>query len=155
MSINKVTLLGHLTLDPEMKDTATGNLGCLLNLATDESWSDKSGEKKARTEFHRVMVWGKLAESCGLYLKKGERALIEGSIHTRTWEDKGVKKYITEIVASAVYFMGNNAKTEKDAMETREAYQDNSKQAFQANSKTANKFQAKPQANYKPQQNRY
>lgn len=147
MSINKVTLLGHLTLDPEMKDAANGNLGCLLSLATDESWTDKSGEKKVKTEFHRVMVWGKLAESCGLYLKKGERALIEGSIHTRNWEDKGVKKYITEIVASAVYFMSNTDKTAKDALQTKEAYQ--------ANAKPANKFQQKPQANFKAQQNRY
>ena len=147
MSINKVTLLGHLTVDPEMKDAANGSLGCLLNLATDESWSDKSGEKKTKTEFHRVTAWGKLAESCGLYLKKGERALIEGSIRTRTWDDKGVKKYITEIVASEIYFMGNSEKTQKDAMETRATYQDNLK--------TANKFQPKPKPNYKPQQNRY
>lgn len=147
MSLNKVTLLGNLTLDPEMKDASTGKLGCLLTLATDESWTDKSGKKQERTEYHRVIVWGKLAESCGLYLKKGERALIEGAIHTRSWEDKGVKKYITEIVASGVYFMGNTAKTEKDAMETRATYQ--------TNSKPATKFQPKPPSGYKSQQNRY
>lgn len=155
MSINKVTLLGNLTQDPEMKDASNGNLGCLLNLATNEVRTDKSGEKKEKTEFHRVMVWGKLAENCGLYLKKGERALIEGSIQTRQWEDKGVKKYITEIVASAVHFMGNSAKTEKDAMQTKQASQANSQREVSINSKPVTRYQPKEGVKFTPRPRSY
>lgn len=155
MSINKVTILGNLTQDPEMKDASTGSLGCLLNLATNEIKTDKAGEKKEKTEFHRVMVWGKNAEACGLYLKKGQRALIEGSIHTRQWEDKGVKKYITEIVANSVYFMGNSDKTEADAVVTKTNYQEKSKQPFQANTKAPATYQSKPRESYQAKPNRY
>ena len=116
---------------------------------------EKTGEKKEKTEFHRVMAWGKLAENCGLYLKKGERALIEGSIQTRVWEDKGVKKYITEIVATAVHFMGNTAKTETDALQTRQTSQTSSKHDVQINSKPVQRYQPKAPVKFTPRPRSY
>ncbi len=110
MSVNKVIILGRLGQDPEMKYTPGGMAVCNFSLATSESWSDKSGQKQERTEWHRVVVWGKIAELCNQYLKKGRQAYIEGSLQTRSWDDKnGQKRYTTEIVAKTVQFIGGQA----------------------------------------------
>lgn len=108
MSVNKVILLGRLGQDPELKYTPGGAAVCTLSLATSESWSDKnSGQKQERTEWHRVVVWGKLAELCNQYLAKGRQAYVEGRLQTRAWDDKdGNKRYTTEINASTVQFIG-------------------------------------------------
>lgn len=107
MSVNKVIILGRLGKDPELKYTPTGMAVCNLTLATSESWADKSGQKQERTEWHRVVVWGKLAELCNQYLTKGRQAFIEGALQTRSWDDKnGQKQYMTEIVAKTVQFIG-------------------------------------------------
>lgn len=104
--INKVILIGRLGQDPEMKAVGQGATVTRLNVATSENWVDKSGQKQERTEWHRITVWGKLAEICGKYLSKGRQVYIEGKLQTRSWEDNGQKKYATEIVAQTVQFLG-------------------------------------------------
>jgi single-strand DNA-binding protein len=99
--INKVILVGRLGKDPEIRSTPQGMSVAKFSLATDERFTDRSGEKQERTEWHNIVVWGKLAEICGQYLRKGKLVYIEGSIRTDSWDDKetGQKKYRTEIVA--------------------------------------------------------
>ncbi|HXH31436.1 MAG TPA: single-stranded DNA-binding protein [Bacteriovoracaceae bacterium] len=107
MSVNKVILLGRLGQDPELKYTPGGSAVCNFSLATTESWTDKQGQKQEKTEWHRVVVWGKLAELCNQYLAKGRQAFLEGRLQTRSWDDKdGNKKYTTEILANSVQFIG-------------------------------------------------
>lgn len=115
MSVNKVILLGRLGQDPELKYTPGGAPVCNFSLATTESWTDKSGQKQEKTEWHRVVVWGKLAELCNQYLAKGRQAFLEGRLQTRSWDDKdGNKRYTTEILASTVQFIGGaSANTER------------------------------------------
>lgn len=97
--VNKVILVGTLGQDPEVKYLTNGNAVCNLSLATSEQWKDKqSGEKKEKTEWHRVVIFGKLAEITGEYARKGSQIYIEGKLQTREWEKDGVKRYTTEIV---------------------------------------------------------
>jgi len=97
-SVNKVILLGNLGRDPEVRFTQGGTAVANLNLATNEVWNDKSGQRQERTEWHRVVVWGKQAEIARDYLTKGRQIFVEGSLQTRQWEDKdGQKRYTTEI----------------------------------------------------------
>jgi len=110
MSVNKVIILGRLGQDPELKYTPGGAPVCNFSLATTEAWTDKSGQKQEKTEWHRVVVWGKLAELCNQYLAKGRQAFVEGRLQTRSWDDKdGNKRYTTEINASTVQFIGGQA----------------------------------------------
>ena len=110
MSVNKVIIVGRLGQDPELKYTPSGSAVCNFSVATSETWADKSGQKQERTEWHRVVVWGKLGELCNQYLAKGRQAYVEGSLRTRSWEDKsGQKKFTTEIMASSVQFLGAGA----------------------------------------------
>lgn len=107
MSINKVILVGRLGQDPELKYTPSGMAVCNFSIATSENWTDKSGQKQERTEWHRIVVWGKLAEISGKYLAKGRQAYVEGQLQTRSWEAQdGQKRYTTEIVAKNVQFLG-------------------------------------------------
>ncbi|MCH7675563.1 single-stranded DNA-binding protein [candidate division KSB1 bacterium] len=99
-SVNKVILIGNLGSDPELKYTPSGAAVTNFNVATNEVWNDKDGNKQERTEWHRVVLWRKLAEIAGEYLKKGSKIYLEGRLQTRSWEDKdGVKRYTTEVVA--------------------------------------------------------
>ena len=108
--VNKVIILGRLGQDPELKYTPSGAAVCNFSVATSESWADKSGQKQEKTEWHRVVVWGKLGELCNQYLAKGRQAFVEGSLQTRSWEGKdGSKRYTTEIVARNVQFIGGQA----------------------------------------------
>ena len=108
--INKVILVGNLGADPEMRHTGGGTAVTTLNLATSESWTDKqSGEKQERTEWHRVKMFGRLAEIAGDYLKKGRQVYIEGSLRTDKYTDKaGVERYSTDIIASEMQMLGGN-----------------------------------------------
>jgi single-strand DNA-binding protein len=91
-----------------MRYTPSGQGVCELRLATSESWNDKSGQRQERTEWHRIVVWGKRAEVCSKYLAKGRQVFVEGRIQTRSWDDKdGNKRYMTEIIASDVQFLGS------------------------------------------------
>ncbi|RJQ68239.1 MAG: single-stranded DNA-binding protein [Desulfobacteraceae bacterium] len=106
--VNKVILVGHLGQDPEIRYMADGTAVANFNLATSESWKDKqSGEKKERTEWHRVVAWRGLGEICGKYLSKGRQVYIEGKLQTRSWEKDGITRYTTEIVATDVQFIGS------------------------------------------------
>ena len=101
MSANKVILVGRLGRDPETRFTGSGQAVCNFSIATDESYKDKSGERQKRTEWHKIVVWGKQAEIAQQYLKKGSLIFVEGRIQSREWEDKeGQKKTALEIVAS-------------------------------------------------------
>lgn len=99
--VNKATLIGRLGRDPEVRYTQDGTMVTNFTMATDETYKDKNGEKVQKTEWHRIVTFGKLAEICGNYLVKGKLIFIEGKIQTRAWEDKeGVKRNTTEIVAN-------------------------------------------------------
>ena len=104
--VNKVILIGNLGRDPEMKYTSSGTPVCKLSLATTRSWTNKSGERTEETEWHRVTVWGKTAEHCNNYLAKGRSCYVEGRLRTASYEQDGVKKWSTEIVAETVQFLG-------------------------------------------------
>lgn len=100
MSLNKVQLIGNLTRDPEMRQIPGGQVVTSFGLATNLSWTDQSGQRQDKPEFHNIVAWRKLGEICGQYLKKGSKCYIEGRIQTRSWEaDDGSKRYRTEIVA--------------------------------------------------------
>jgi single-strand DNA-binding protein len=105
--VNKVILVGNLGADPEVRFTPGGQAVANFRIATSESWTDKNQQKQERTEWHRIVVWGKLAELCGEYLAKGRQCYVEGRLQTREWNDKeGKKNYTTEVVASSVVFLG-------------------------------------------------
>ena len=107
MSVNKVLLIGRLGNNPEIRFTNNSTAVANFNLATSENWNDKSGQRQERTEWHRIVVWGKLAELCEKYLSKGRQCFVEGRLQTRSWDDKdGNKRYTTEIVATTIQFLG-------------------------------------------------
>ena len=107
-SVNKVILLGNLGRDPETRYTTGGDAVCNLSIATSEQWKDKNGEKQERTEWHRVVLFGRQAEIAGEYLKKGRSVYIEGRLQTRKYTDKdGVEKYSTEIVGDRMQLLGS------------------------------------------------
>jgi single-strand DNA-binding protein len=109
--VNKVILVGRLGADPDMRYTPSGQGVCEMRLATSESWNDKNGQRQERTEWHRIVVWGKRAEICSKYLAKGRQVYIEGRIQTRSYDDKdGNKRYITEIIANDVQFLGGGGR---------------------------------------------
>ena len=104
--VNKVILIGNLGSDPEMRHIPSGTAVCEFRMATNETWTDKNGQKQERTEWHRVVAWGKLGELCSRYLSKGRQAYVEGKLRTRSWEDKdGNKRWTTEIIANDVQFL--------------------------------------------------
>jgi single-strand DNA-binding protein len=106
-SVNKVILVGNLGKDPEVRFTPSGRAVAKFSLATTDSWTDQESAKQERTEWHNIVVWGKQAELCGQYLSKGRQAYIEGAIRSRSYDDKeGNKRYITEIVAQRIQFLG-------------------------------------------------
>ena len=109
-SVNRVTLLGNLGQDPEIRYTPTGQAVCNFSVATTESWTDREGNKQSSTEWHRVVVWNKQAENCSKYLAKGRSVYVEGKLQTRSWDDKttGQKRFATDIVAQTVQFVGGN-----------------------------------------------
>lgn len=114
--VNKVIIVGRLGADPETKQVGNGGTVARLSVATSENWVDKEGQKQERTEWHRIVVWGKLAEICGRHLAKGRQVYVEGRLQTRSWEDNGQKKYSTEIVANTVQFLGGpNERAESGA----------------------------------------
>jgi single-strand DNA-binding protein len=114
--VNKVIIVGRLGSDPELKTVTGGQNVARLSVATSENWTDREGKKQERTEWHRIVVWGKLAELCGKYLSKGRQVYVEGRLQTRSWEDQqGQKKYTTEIVANTVQFLGGGAERSNSA----------------------------------------
>ena len=111
--INKVILIGNLGADPEVKYTPDGTAVANFNLATTESWTNRtSGERQERTEWHNVVLWGKRAKPSGQYLKKGSRIYVEGKLQTRSWEDQsGQKRYMTEVVVDDMQMLDSRGDT--------------------------------------------
>jgi single-strand DNA-binding protein len=106
-SVNKVILVGNLGADPELRYTSSGTPVASFSLATREQWTNKGGEKGEKTEWHKIVAWGRLGEICGEYLHKGKQVYIEGRLQTRSWEDRdGNKRYSTEIVAQTMQMLG-------------------------------------------------
>lgn len=117
-SLNKVQIIGRLGADPELKSVGNSTNVCKLNVATSETWL-KNGEKQERTEWHRVSVWGKLADLCNKYLEKGKMVYIEGKLQTRQWEtENGEKRYSTEVVASSVKFLSPSGQAKSKSNNT-------------------------------------
>jgi len=113
--VNKAILIGRLGKDPEVRYTPDGAMVTNFNLATDEQWKDKNGEKVQKTEWHRIVTFGKLAEICGNYLVKGKLIFVEGRIQTRSWEDKeGVKRFTTEIIANNMQMLDSKGQNKAD-----------------------------------------
>ena len=116
-SVNKVTLLGNLGKDPEVKFTPQGTAVAKLTLATNERYKDKEGQWQDRTEWHNIVLWQRLAEIAGEYLKKGSKVYIEGRLQTRSWEDKQTnqKRYMTEVVANDLVLLGGRGEGSGDS----------------------------------------
>jgi single-strand DNA-binding protein len=111
--LNKVMLIGNLGRDPEVRHTAGGQQVANFSIATSETFTDRSGTRQTRTEWHKVVVWGKLAEICGQYLRKGNQIYIEGRLQTRQWDDQqGVTKYTTEVVGQNMVMLGGRGQSQ-------------------------------------------
>ena len=111
--VNRVFLIGRLGRDPEIRYTQSRQAVANFSLATTERWADSDGKRQERTEWHRIVVWGKLAEICGQYLKKGRLVFIEGRLQTRDWDDRdGNKRQTTEIVASNMQMLESRSAVE-------------------------------------------
>lgn len=104
MYLNKAIIAGNLTRDPELKALPSGANVASFGVATNRVWKDQNGEKKEATEFHNIVVFGRQADICAQYLRKGQQVLVEGRLQTRSWERDGAKQYRTEIVADRVQF---------------------------------------------------
>ena len=119
-SVNKVILVGNLGRDPEVRYTPGGSAVANFTLATTDRWNDPSGEKKERTEWHRIVVWGKQAEIAGEYLRKGRQVYVEGSLQTREWTDRdGNKRYTTEVRAQRFQMLGGRPGEERQPVVAR------------------------------------
>jgi single-strand DNA-binding protein len=111
-TVNKVILVGRLGADPQLKYTPSGKANVNFNMATNAVWKDQDGNQQEKTDWHRISAWGKLAEVMGEWLKKGSYVYIEGRLQTRSYEDaNGVKKYITEVVASDLEMLGKKGES--------------------------------------------
>jgi single-strand DNA-binding protein len=121
MAVNKVILIGNLGRDPEVRYLPSGNPVANFSIATSESYTDRNGTKQDRTDWHNIVVYGKQAELCGQYLKKGRQVYIEGRISYRNYEakDGSGKRYVTEIVAQRVQFLGGRGGAVEDTAEFR------------------------------------
>jgi single-strand DNA-binding protein len=116
MSVNKVILIGNLGKDPEVRFTNNGRAVARFPIATSDVWTDSEGHRQERTEWHNIIVWGKQGETCGQYLAKGRQVFVEGSIRSRSYDDKtGNKRYVTEIVAQRIRFLGGGGGTRAPA----------------------------------------
>lgn len=117
--LNKVMLIGNLGADPDVRYTPAGAAVATISLATTRRWKDKQGEKQTETEWHRVIFWNKTAEVVSQYLKKGSMIYVEGRLQTRKWDDKGVDRYTTEIIASEMHMLsGKQGTSAPDAAKT-------------------------------------
>ena len=108
MNLNKAMIIGNLTRDPEIRNTASGQMVASFSVATNLIWTDQSGQQQKKAEFHNIIAWRRLAEICSKYLKKGSKVYIEGRLQTTDWTGQdGVKRYRTEIVAENMIMLDN------------------------------------------------
>jgi len=127
--INKAIIVGTLGQDPEVRQTSGGNSVANLSVATNETWKDKqTGEKKESTEWHRIVLWGRVAEIAGQYLSKGSKVYLEGRLQTRKYEKDGVTHYSTEIVANELQMLGDAGGSRGEAPQQRSAPQQSAPQ---------------------------
>lgn len=123
--INKVIIVGRLGADPELKAVGQGSTVCRITVATSENWVDKNNQKQSKTEWYRVVIWGKLAEICGKYLSKGSQVYLEGKLQTRSWEKEGGHKmYTTEIIVNKVEFLSRNGAAKSHSADPAETQPD-------------------------------
>lgn len=115
MSVNKAILIGRIGKDPIVEFLQSGTAVCKFSMATSEKFTDKAGAKQEKTEWHNIVAYGKLAEICGEWLKKGALVYIEGKIQTRSWDKDGVKHYMTEILADQMRMLGGKGEKKEDA----------------------------------------
>ena len=119
-NLNKVMLIGRLGQDPEIRYTQSGSSGANVTFATNDYWTDKQGGKQERTEWHSLVLWGKLADLAQSYLKKGSQVYVEGRLQTRKWEDKeGNDRWTTEIVANDMQMLGERISSSSNSDSTR------------------------------------
>lgn len=124
-SLNKVQLIGHLGADPESRFTTSGSAVANLTLATNESWRSAEGDTKEKTEWHRVVIFGKMAETAAEYMKKGQLVYIEGRLQTRSWEDKdNIKRYTTEVLCDNFTMLGRKGDGGSSPSSSKESEQD-------------------------------
>lgn len=122
--VNKVILIGNLGKDPELRYTNSGVAVATFSMATTESWKDAEGNLQERTQWHTIVAWRKLAETCGEYLKKGSKVFVEGKLQYRTYDDKnGVKRYVTEIVLDSMVMLDSRGGAQSAATESEPAPQ--------------------------------
>lgn len=141
-SVNRVILVGRLGKDPEVRYTAEGTAVANFSLATDESFTDRAGDKQTRTEWHRIVAWKRLAEVCGEYLAKGKLVYIEGTIRTRKWNDQnGTERKSFDIVASQLRMLSSNGNGTKAKAESPKPATENSQRTAQV-SEADNPFEA-------------
>ena len=115
-SLNKCLIIGRLGTDPDLRSMQSGEAVCNFSVATSETWKDKNtGEKKEKTEWHKITAYRKLGEICGEYLKKGSQCYVEGKLQTRKYEKDGVTRYTTEIIADQVQFLGGKSEGQQNA----------------------------------------
>lgn len=112
-SVNKAILVGNLGRDAEVRFTPSGQAVASFSIATTENWTSKDGEKKEQTEWHRIVLWGKSAESLQPYLTKGKQIYVEGRLQTRSWEKEGQKHYTTEVKADRIVLLGGASRGER------------------------------------------
>ncbi len=124
-TVNKVTLLGNVTRDPELKATQGGHSVASFGLATNRVWRDSKGEKQSLPEYHTIVVWNGLAEFCAQYVKKGKPLFVEGYLKTRSWDNpEGVKMYRTEIIVDNVVLLGSRDASEGEIDHAEEALEE-------------------------------
>ena len=146
MGINKVILVGNLGGDPEAKKTASDQSITLFNLATSKTWVNREGQRQESTDWHRIVVWGKLGETCATYLAKGRQVYIEGRIQTRSWEDeKGQKRYTTEVIANQVLFLGSAQQNATDGVSQQSGSPKNQQQD------SSSSYQSEPSISKEPE----
>ncbi len=144
-SVNKVILIGNLGKDPEVRYMPSGDAIANINIATTESYKDREGVKQERTEWHRVVFFGKLAEIVGQYLKKGRPVYVEGRIQTKKWQDKnGQDRYTTEIIATDMKMLGSRGDSGSDASFAPEEGEPQSRPAARSSSSTNSAQSASP-----------
>ena len=124
-SLNKVLLIGHLGGDPESRFTTSGSAVANFNIATNESWRSAEGDNKEKTEWHRVVLFGKMAETAAEYMKKGQLVYVEGRLQTRSWEDKDqVKRYTTEVLCDSFTMLGRKGESRSSDVVSKDEDQD-------------------------------
>ena len=148
-NLNKVTLIGRLGQDPEIRYTQSGSAVANATIATNDFWTDKQGEKQERTEWHSLVLWGKLADLAQSYLKKGSQVYVEGRLQTRDWEDQqGQKHYKTEVVVTTMQFLDSKISDSDSVPSTSPTYRDNSTSSEYSKNAKSNSTDSKEDDDY-------